>query len=272
MKKYIVILIIIIILYYIQKYCIKSEVEKILITKEIIEKFTDVINNNIDDNNSINLLANIARDLQNGGLRIFGNIILKDKHKLSSDGEWLRLTDISNQPTVGMSVSNLTVTNQLTANNGSNFSGGRHYFRDIDSSPNINRKLRVGSINGTPGIYSEGGDIAIGSQTNQILLNGNTNITGTLTVGNINKKPILTKIVTNNSTNRINTNVNYTEYTGVAFSGYDYIPPIQIGNPFEFNIYKNVQDGNWYIFFTTTVVSSLIRIRLTFFHNSFIEE
>ncbi len=46
MDKYLIILIIIMILYFIQKYCIQSEVEQILITKNIIEKFTESSNTN----------------------------------------------------------------------------------------------------------------------------------------------------------------------------------------------------------------------------------
>ena len=47
--------IIIMILYYIQKYCIQSEVEQILITKNIIEKFT-VSNTNLLFSNVVNKL------------------------------------------------------------------------------------------------------------------------------------------------------------------------------------------------------------------------
>ena len=48
MKKYLIIFSVIIILYYIQKYCIESEVDKFLVTKKIVEKWyeKDIINFN----------------------------------------------------------------------------------------------------------------------------------------------------------------------------------------------------------------------------------
>ena len=218
MKKYIIILIIIIILYYVQKYCIQSEVDKILITKKIIDNFADVNINGIDDNNSINLLASIARDLQKDGLRIFGDIILKNKHKLISEDNWLRVRDATNiNNNTSMSVGNLEVTNLVSVGTG------------------LQNQLKISSINGTNSINSQA-PILINSEAQQIsligntdicgnLVAGNTHIKGNLTVGIVPKKPILTKIVTNNSTNKINTNVKYIEYTGIAFSGYDYIEP-----------------------------------------------
>ena len=265
MKKYIIILIIIIILYYVQKYCIQSEVDKILITKKIIDNFTDVNINGIDDNNSINLLASIARDLQNDGLRIFGDIILKNKHKLISEDNWLRVRDATNiNNNTSMSVGNLEVTNLVSVGTG------------------LQNQLKISSINGTNSINSQA-PILINSEAQQISLIGNTDICGNLvadnthikgnlTVGIIPKKPILTKIVTNNSTNKINTNVKYIEYTGIAFSGYDYIEPSSTIQSYEFNTYKNIPDGNWYVSFTQPTVPLSTKIKLTFFHNSFIEE
>ena len=54
---------------------------------------------------------------------------------------------------------NLTTDGMLTVKNGSRFSGGRHYFQD---SENVG-KLRVGAAWGIPGIYSESGNVVVGS-------------------------------------------------------------------------------------------------------------
>ena len=74
MKNYLII-IIIIVLYYIQKYCIQSEVDKFLITQNILEKFTDTTNNQIDH---IKNLTKFANQLQNNGLDITNEIILRN--------------------------------------------------------------------------------------------------------------------------------------------------------------------------------------------------
>ena len=270
MEKYIVIIITIILLYYVQKYCIQSEVNNFLITKNVIENFADNLNNNddIDDINSINLLANIVKDLSNNGLKISNNIIINDNHKLSSDGELLRLTDISNQSNnVGISIDELLVDTQLTV------------------GTDITKKLSIGPINGTPRIYSQG-NIIIGSDANKISLKGNidissnltvdnTNIKGNFMVGNINKKPILLKVITGNTQlNEINTGVSHLEYPCIVFSGYN-LPPIQSQiNQYitstQFNTIK--RNNNWYISFQPNIGLSLISIRLTFYHKVLVED
>ena len=45
---------------------------------------------------------------------------------------------------------------------------GRNYFQDSEKAG----PLRVGALNGTPGIYSEKGDVAVGSQSGKIQLKG----------------------------------------------------------------------------------------------------
>ena len=45
---------------------------------------------------------------------------------------------------------------------------GRNYFQDSEKAG----ALRVGALNGTPGIYSEKGDVAVGSQSGKVQLKG----------------------------------------------------------------------------------------------------
>jgi hypothetical protein len=76
MEKYIVFIILAVALYYLHRYCVQSEVEKFLNSKKIIENFGDAVTvDGVDDNNAINTLAKIAKDLQEGGgLKVKGNI------------------------------------------------------------------------------------------------------------------------------------------------------------------------------------------------------
>ena len=94
MQKYLVIIIIIILFYYVVKYCIQIEVEDLIKNTPLsvnnnIEKFTDSTNTlNIDEDNAINILAAMARDLQlpTGGLRIQGNLIVDGTFNLLPSG------------------------------------------------------------------------------------------------------------------------------------------------------------------------------------------
>jgi hypothetical protein len=70
-----------------------------------------------------------------GGITASGRNILAELDKLNS--RW--------------SGDNLVVPGHLTVKNGSNFSGGRHYFKDEE---NVGR-LRVGAAYGVPGIWGE---------------------------------------------------------------------------------------------------------------------
>jgi len=107
MKKYLIILIIFILFYYLHKYCIKIE----------IEKFTSPLSTNLpytaDDLNAIRTLGLIAKDLQEGGgLKIPGNILLSDKHILSTNtiDNILELKDKSSNDFANMKVKNFNVT------------------------------------------------------------------------------------------------------------------------------------------------------------------
>lgn len=72
MEKYLIILIITIICYYIFRYCIQLEVEKLIKTKE---GFADTINKSDSDLiKSITTLGQIATDLQTNGLKVPGNL------------------------------------------------------------------------------------------------------------------------------------------------------------------------------------------------------
>jgi len=94
MQKYLVIIITIILFYYVVKYCIQIEVEDLIKNTPLsvnnnIEKFSDSLNSlNIDDDNAINILATMARDLQlpTGGLKIQGNLIVDGTFNLLPSG------------------------------------------------------------------------------------------------------------------------------------------------------------------------------------------
>ena len=245
MEKCLIILIIIIILYYIQKYCIQLEVDKILITKNIIEKFTDNISSTLSG-----VLNNLS---QTNHLDISASLIINNRHKLTSDGNYLKITDISDQNFLNMSVKNLDVSNQLLVRQNSTFIRGPHSFNflNIDTSGN------------NAGIKSLQGPLNIDASVNKIIFSGNTDISGNLTINNL--KPILIKTFTTNSSN-IDTGISHSRYPGIGFAGYD-----QSSNTtFEFNTYK--QNENWFISFTPKRNSNTllpIKIRLIFFNAFF---
>ena len=74
----------------------------------------------------------------------------------------LYIRDIGRNKTVTINSGNLTVPGKLTVQGGSDFSGGRHYFKDSEKSDG--KGLRVGAAWGRYGIYSENGSLALGSQ------------------------------------------------------------------------------------------------------------
>lgn len=92
MEKYLVVLIIVIICYYVFRYCIQLEVEKLIKTKE---GFADTINTSDPDLvKSITTLGQIAKDLQAGGLKIPGNLTVTGTIKTGTD-----LSDIADRLT-----------------------------------------------------------------------------------------------------------------------------------------------------------------------------
>jgi hypothetical protein len=247
MDKYLIILIIIMILYYIQKYCIQSEVDKILITKNIIEKFSN--------SNTTSILYNITSNLQQRKyLDLSGSLIINNRHKLTSDGNYLKLTDVSGENFLNMSVKNLDVSGELLLRQNFTFTGGPHNFNTliIDTSDN------------NAGIKSLQGPLNMDASLNNIIFLGNTDISGNLRTNNV--KPILIKIFMTSS-NIINTGISYFTYSGIGFSGYDH--PNTTSTTFvEFNTYK--QDGKWFVSFTPNNSQPLsIRIRLIFFNTFF---
>jgi hypothetical protein len=246
MDKYLVILSIITILYFAQKYCIQSEVEKILLTKNIVENFSDAVN-----------------PVTGGGLNILGNIILGNRHKISSNSENLKITDLADN-LANISVKDIDVSGTLIIRQGFAFNGN-------NSFTNGNAIL---NING-PSISSTTGPLILNAPTSNIIrLGNNTNINGVFTINNI--KPILTKIITspvNLSTTprNIDTGINSDDYPSIAFSGYvnSNSTNSQYASLIEFNTIKT-QGGNWFISFTPQV-TSVISVRLTFFHKNIVE-
>jgi hypothetical protein len=244
MDKYLIILIIIMILYFIQKYCIQSEVEQILITKNIIEKFTD--------SNINSLLSNVVNNLQQTNrLDLSGSLIINNRHKLTSDSNYLKLTDVSGQNFLNMSVKNLDVSGELLVRQNSTFTIGPHNFNTliIDTSDN------------NAGIKSVQGNLTINGST-KIL--GNTDISGNLRINNV--KPILIKIFTITTGNIIDTGIPHSIYSGIGFSGYNHPTSSSTRTPLEFNTYK--QDGNWFVSFLPTNTQPK-SIRLIFFNTFF---
>jgi len=243
MDKYLIILIIIMILYFIQKYCIQSEVEQILITKNIIEKFTDI--------NINSLLSNVVNNLQQTNrLDLSGSLIINNRHKLTSDSNYLKLTDLSGQNFLNMSVKNLDVSGELLVRQNSIFTGGPHNFNvlNIDTSGN------------NASIKSVQGNLTING-SKKIL--GNTDISGNLRINNV--KPILIKIFTTTG-NIIDTGISHSIYSGIGFSGYNHPTSSSTRTPLEFNTYK--QNGNWFVSFAPSNTESR-SIRLIFFNTFF---
>ena len=273
MKKYLIIFSVIIILYYIQKYCIESEVDKFLVTKKIVEKLTDTNNNN-----QINYIRNIskfANQIQNGGLEISNGIILKNELKINSNNNsniidisntYLKITDMFGN-FKSMSVKDMDISGILTVRQGCQFFGTNSF-----SNTNNNGILNISSLPTNNNIHSVNGDLIISSTgsaidlSNCIKLNNNTCISGNLTIKGI--KPILIKVVQITINTDVNTNVSYIEYPGISFSGYSSTNSSII----EFNAFTKNNSSNWYINFTPpTNVTTSFGVRLTFFHKNIVE-
>jgi hypothetical protein len=265
MEKYLVIFIIIITLYYIQKYCIQSEVDKFLITKNIVENFSSTTTINFDDQAAFNILSDIEADLfKNNSLNILGNIIINNKHKLISDGDTLKIRDLTDQNFLNLVVKNMDVSGILTVKGTSNLNNA------VFANSTNSKELR---ING-PNISSINSDLLLSSSTNNIKL-GNTEFSGNLSFNN-DKKPIISKviIINNASSANINTEVNYEEYSGISFSGYDHSNNKTVASNLQINTIRDLNTKNWFIFFNqplTNLPAGNIKIRLTFFHSNFVQ-
>jgi hypothetical protein len=105
------------------------------------ENFENITLGNADDQNAINKLAQISSELMKGGLTVPGALTISGT---------------------------LTGNGLFSANNGSRFVGGRHYFKDEENKGS----LRVGAAWGIPGIYSEQGDCVIGAQSGTVIVGG----------------------------------------------------------------------------------------------------
>lgn len=139
-KIYIFIIYILTILYIIKhKYCSK----KINNLSYILDKFDIVLNDN--DKNVINNITSLlmGKNIQLSNINIKGDVNINGK---------------------------------LTVNNGSNFSGGRHYFQNMEKAG----KLRVGAAWNIPGIYAEDNKDIILSSTSGNIKTGNLYIVGKL--------------------------------------------------------------------------------------------
>lgn len=111
-----------------------------------IDKFTDFIEKFDSINNDVDVLS----------LNNFLSVINNDAGVISLFG-----VDVSG---------NAVIDGHLTVNNGSEFNGGRHYFQDEENAG----RLRIGEVNGTPGIYAEDGkSLVIGSGSGNIKANNN---------------------------------------------------------------------------------------------------
>lgn len=139
-KKYIFVIYLFTILYIINQKTFHNKINN-------MSYIIDTFNINLDDNNK-SVINNITS-------------IIK--------GNNIQLTNVSIKGDVN-------INGKLIVKNGSNFSGGRHYFQDIENAG----RLRVGAAWGMPGIYSEDNkDIMIGSATGNIKT-GNLYVVGNL--------------------------------------------------------------------------------------------
>ena len=253
MNKYIVILSIIIVLYFVQKYCIQSEVEKFLLTKNIIEKFG-------------------ANDIPNlNGLNISGNIILGDKIIIKSDISGLKILDGDTGTPSNLSVNNIDISGLLIMRGGMNFTGNNNSFTNGGATLSI-----YSGENNSVGIRSENGPLILNGSdiSNKIILGGNTDISGLFRINNV--IPILTKEIVsaatvNPTTRNVNTGVNALTYPSITFSRYNNnsTSTTQYANVIEFNTYVET-DGLWYVSLTPAITPE-IRIRVTFFHKNLVQ-
>jgi len=172
----------------------------------------------VDDTNSINTLAQLARKLLDGGATVPGNLTIKGElvssgsltsagittggitsATITSSGDIItkgNATIGGNQTITGnLSVKgavvidgDLTVTGHLIVKKGSDFSGGRHHFTDEEANTS-GGSLRVGTVYGKPGIWHEsGGDdfVQIGPFTAGTQTAGNNNTGGMVPDKNYN--------------------------------------------------------------------------------------
>jgi microcystin-dependent protein len=116
MEKYLIIIIIIIVIYQLCCNCIQTDVKETFTNSQSVT--------GIDDNNAINTLAALAKDLQSpAGVTIPGNLNLKNKVVLVADDNVLRLKtpDLSSNSSLNVKnlqvdgVSNLTPKGVITA-------------------------------------------------------------------------------------------------------------------------------------------------------------
>ena len=247
------------VLYYIEKYCIQSEVDKILITKNIIEKFTV-------PGSSLSGIPTSLREL--GGLNLTGSLIINNNYKLTSDSDdFLRLTDVLTGNLSNLYVNNLDISGTLDVRQSISSSSQNISFTNLTGGV-----LKLDYINNMAGLKSLNGPLNINiPSTSKIEIPGNMDISGDFKFNNV--KPILMKMIPIgiSTSNNIDTGISYSVYSGIAFSGYNSDSPRTQATIIQFNTYKD-SGGNWFISFTParqTIYPSL-GVRLTFFHKNFI--
>jgi len=255
MDKYIVILSIIIVLYFVQKYCIKSEVETFLLTKNILEKFNGT----------------------EGGLNILGNIKLANKHVISSESNALTIFDITAATPIygSIKVNDIDVRGILRIGGIASTGPTTSSFNLPSSFTNSGSTLNI--TNGTTNsvsINSANGPLILSGQ-NGIKIGGDIDILGNVTINNGNK-PIITRVVTipANSATTVTTSIDATDYPSITFSGFNNSTVSATATnqiyaaAIEFNTTIGT-DNKWYISFTPTLPSE-INVRLTFFHKNLV--
>jgi hypothetical protein len=108
MEKYLVIIIGIIILYYLHNCWVESKIEKFLSMNKIKEGFGDAVTvDAIDDNNAINILAKVAKDLQEGG-----GLKVKGALNVDNAANFAGPVNVSNSSALGGPNANLKLNNQ----------------------------------------------------------------------------------------------------------------------------------------------------------------
>jgi hypothetical protein len=158
MNKYLIMILIILVIYYLIK-CWNMKVENFTQAEQPIVVEQSVTG--VDNLNAINTLANIAKQLMDGGLTIPGNISvtknvstdsIKIKNKWlmggtgggSGDDEWIRITDINNKAYYGGLAAGKLWTGDNTIN-------GRNIFTEIDDLKTTIQKMNesITNINNT---------------------------------------------------------------------------------------------------------------------------
>jgi len=278
MEKYLIILVLAFVAYYSLK-CFNQ-------TKEGFADAQTI--DGVDESNSINTLAKIAKDIMDGGsFKVSGNITTegdfshigpskKNKVSLHTPADGRRALYISPQKLDG---TGWEWENGLTLD-----------FKEKTFSTNSNNLVVGGGTISAPArLHISGGEllyllnksgVIIGKElggSGNLAVQGDLSVQGNITVG-ANKPLVYTKVVTGGLARDIDTGVSHNEYPAISMAGFATTLDLEErdGGGFEFNTFK--RDGRWWIYFNPRAQGNWhggdnrVRARLTFFHSNIAQD